>query len=284
MKKLATGWERAFQSRLPKAFATFTADSGKILHRFHAAVEARARENGVGIASLSTLKTQIHTYELLFSELTQELTTNMTELQREANRDFSPTIAQIMHTVYEACAEEHGKGSFARMKAHMSAHVERARHSMFNAATLTVKGHLDAMCRALRELMEQRADDIFLRMKADYMRVLGGVQVGSAAVLPRAERVLRGDVMRLLNGVDARFETIAKGELGAGVTAADAPAVNDESDVESASAFDTPTAVTADAAIQNSIAQENDDSSVLGAEKQRSVPMPCSNEVSDGEW
>ena len=85
VKKLATSWERAFQNRLPKAFATFISDSGKILHKFHEAVETRARENGVGLASLSTLKTQIYTYEMLFGELNQVLVSNMTDQQREAN-------------------------------------------------------------------------------------------------------------------------------------------------------------------------------------------------------
>lgn len=162
---------------MPKAFATFIADSGKVLHKFHEAIRERARQNGVGLASLSTLKTQIQTYEMLFGELNQILIESMTEQQREANRDFTPNIAKIMHTVYEICTDLQRAGSFKRMKEAMSAHVKRNRHHMFNEATMTVKRHLDAMCRKLEETMEIRADEIFMKMRDDYMRVLRGVQV-----------------------------------------------------------------------------------------------------------
>ncbi|KAF9700954.1 hypothetical protein EKO04_000363 [Ascochyta lentis] len=290
VKKLATGWERAFQNRLPKAFATFIADSGKILHKFHEAVEERARENGVGLASLSTLRTQIYTYEMLFGELNQTLTELMTNLQREANRDFTPTIASIMHTVYDVCAEEHGSGSFKRMKAHMAAHVERNRHSMFNKATLTVKSHLDSMCKKLQDLMEERADEIYMKMKADYLRVLGGVQVNTKAVMSREERAMRSEIKTLLNAVDARFEPIASGVIAASVGdagddakgAAEEPAASDEESVAFESANEDATA----GSNNNFIMQE--DASIIepasSFDKKPSLPTPLSNEVSDEEF
>ena len=302
VKKLVTSWERAFQNRLPKAFATFISDSGKILHKFHEAVETRARENGVGLASLSTLKTQIYTYEMLFGELNQVLVSNMTDQQREANRDFTPTIANIMHTVYEICAAEYGRGSFMRMKAHMAAYVEQNRHSRFNEATLTVKRHLDAMCRKLQETMEERADEIYIKMKADYMRVLGGVQVNTEAVMPREERAMRADIMTLLKGVDAHFEPIANGVLpNPGDNNAEAedgeeePAVaaNDEEESDAyESAHEDATAVpNDDAAMQDSIMHDNDDTGITGpspganngAEKQSELPNLFSNEITDEE-
>jgi hypothetical protein len=212
--KLATGWERAFQNRLPRAFDAFIRDSGKLLHSFHEAVEERARNNGVGLASLSALKMQINTHEQLFADLNQELITTMTELQREANRDFTPTIGSIMHTIYDACANESGGGQYKRMKAQMSTYVDHYRHSMFNDATLTVKRHLDSMCRTLEDVMGGKADEIYIRMKADYMRVLGGVQQNQQAfVLPKEERALRSEVMKILRSIDMQFEPITRGEF-----------------------------------------------------------------------
>ncbi|KAJ4343637.1 hypothetical protein N0V95_006611 [Ascochyta clinopodiicola] len=242
---------------------------------------------------LSTLKTQIYTYEMLFGELNQVLTSSMTELQREANRDFTPTIASIMHTVYDICTEEHGKGSFMRMKAHMAAHVERNRHSMFNEATLTVKRHLDDMCKELRELMEERADEIYIKMKADYLRVLGGVQINTAAIMSREERAMRSEIKALLNAIDARFEPIARGELTAlaGDDAKDAaegafeePAA---SDVESAAFESANEDTTAGAHDGSTMQDEVEDASTTepkpSADKQSSLPTPLSNEVTDEE-
>jgi len=281
---------------LPKAFANFVADSGKILHKFHEAVEERARQNGVGLASLSTLKTQIYTYEMLFGELNQILIESMTEQQREANRDFTPTIANIMHTVYESCTDLHGAGSFKHMKEAMSSYVERNRHNMFNEATMTVKRHLDAMCRKLEETMEVRADEIFMKMKADYMRVLGGVQVNQEAVMSREERAMRNDIMEKLRVVDAQFEPISKGETLPKIDAVDPknPAVAEDDDESSAfeSAHESADEDTAaggneDSVMQDSILQDNDDTGITepspGAAKQSKLPTPLSNEVTDEE-
>jgi len=211
IKKLATGWERAFHNRLPKVFDAFVRDSGKLLHNFHQAVEERARSNGVGLASLSALKTQIYTYEQMFNDLSQTLGAAMNELQREANRDFTPTIADIMRTVYDMFTTECGKGSFKRMKDHMKQQVDQNRHTMFYEATKTVKHHLDDMCKKLEDVMEECADEIYVKLKAGYMRVLGGVQINQAEIMPREERALRAEIMEILRGVDAQFESIAHG-------------------------------------------------------------------------
>lgn len=291
MKKLATGWERAFQSRLPKAFTTFIADSGKILHKFHESVEERAWQNGVGLASLSTLKTQIYTYEMLFGELNQVLVENMTELQREANRDFTPTIANIMHTVYEICADERGPGSFKRMKTAMSEHVERNRHHMFTEATVTVKRHLDAMCRSLEELMEHRADEILIKMKADYMRVLGGVQLNQEAVMSREERSMRGEIMNKLRAVDAQFEPITRGEVvpddvadvNADAEAEQPTASNDDDSMAFESANEDAIGAAADAEPQKSVVKDDDGGPSSTANKTSGLPSPLSNEVSGDE-
>jgi hypothetical protein len=211
-KKLATSWERVFQNRLPKIFSNFTNDSGKLLQKFHEAVEKHAHHNGVSLANLSTLKTQIQNYEMWFGELSPDLVEKMTELQREANRDFAPTIEDIMGTAYDICSQESGKGSFMRMKAAIREYVERSRHTMFDQATLTVKHHLEAMCRSLQELMERRADEIFVKIQADYMRVLGGVKLIEAAGTLK-ETAMRNEVMDILRGVDAQFKPIANGEF-----------------------------------------------------------------------
>ncbi|KAH7412113.1 hypothetical protein DE146DRAFT_709700 [Phaeosphaeria sp. MPI-PUGE-AT-0046c] len=245
VKKLATGWERAFQARLPQAIDTFTSASSRLLHVFHQAIEARARSNGVGPANLATMKGQIHIYEKIFQDFSVELKVKMTVLQRDANRDFTPTIANLMHTVYETCADERGTGSFTRMKEHMLRYVDAYRHSMFNDATLTVQRNLDSMCKTLEELMEEKADEIFIGMKRDYQRVLGGglhMHLDEAAVLPKAERDLRSEVMEALKTIDTRFEPIARGEIDS-VALDNVPVVEEEhpvfaSDDENENAFE----------------------------------------------
>lgn len=51
---------------------------------------------------------------------------------------------------------------------------------------MTVKRYLDDMCKQLEDVMEERADEIFVKMKADYNRVLGGGQLptGQPTIYP----------------------------------------------------------------------------------------------------
>ncbi|KAI4946501.1 hypothetical protein J4E91_007189 [Alternaria rosae] len=213
-KQLATSWERAFQTRLPKAFDAYISNSSTLLHMFHEAIEERARTSSVGLANLSILKTQVCNYEQLFKDLGVTLITQMNELQREANRDFSPCIAGIMHTVYDVCTEERGAGSYKRMKEHMENHVERERHRMFHEAIATVNKHLNDMCKALQESMEAKADEIFVQMNRDYTQVLGGAAGNQPLNLQsKDERELRSEVREVLEDIDAQFEPIARGDI-----------------------------------------------------------------------
>jgi hypothetical protein len=117
--------------------------------------------------------------------------------------------------VYDVCANEHGPGSYKRMKEHMTNFVTQYRQHMFHDATLTVKRHLDGLCKALEEVMEEKSDEIFAKMQLDYKRVLGGgqVQVNQEVLLPKAERALRSEVMEIMRSIDAQFEPIVRGEI-----------------------------------------------------------------------
>ncbi|KAI5361086.1 hypothetical protein J4E82_011739, partial [Alternaria postmessia] len=108
LKHLANGWERAFQSRLPNAFCAYAANFGRLLHTFHGSVERQAEETGVGLAELSILKQQVYTYEQLLHNVATVVIKQMTQLQRETNRNITPTIANGMRNVYELCASECG--------------------------------------------------------------------------------------------------------------------------------------------------------------------------------
>lgn len=212
LRKLATGWERAFQNRLPKAFEVYTKNSGTVLLKFHQMIEERAHSNGVGLASLALLRSSIDTYERMFQEFGAELLAAMIELQKDANREFIPPIAAAMATAYHLCADERGGGSYMRMKGHMTGHVEQERHAMFARATQTVEGHLNQMCRSLEEKMANKADEIFASMRADYMNVLGGVQISHGA-MTREERTMRSEVRGHLKDLNTEFERLANGDL-----------------------------------------------------------------------
>jgi hypothetical protein len=237
-KKFATSWERTFQNCLPNAFEVYTMNSSAMLKTFHEKVEERARGNGVSLASIGALKPQIYNYEQLFADLKEVLVQSMTELQRDANRGFTPTVKAAMLAVQDACDQEvgmlsplfsppkmsipfvqafdskpsSGKGQFLRMKSLMANFVDQARHTMFSNATQTVRDHLGKMCKELQQLMENKADDIFTGMRRDYLRVLGGVQINQTNEMSKEERMMRAEVKPLLMSVDEEFRKILEGD------------------------------------------------------------------------
>jgi hypothetical protein len=156
-RNLATGWERAFQRRLPAILESFAKEATIKLQQFHQAAKARAEQRHTNVAGLITLSSQILAHMRTVQALPATLRARITDLQREANRQFTPVICEAMATAYEICTNERGQGSFARMKAAMVNHVDVARYSMFQDATEVVKGQLVAMCRAVKEVLSLTA-------------------------------------------------------------------------------------------------------------------------------
>lgn len=169
---------------------------------------------GISHASLSLLKNSMQNYKSFFRTLSGDLMAAMQEAQKDANRDFVPTLANIMEAAYDFCTNESGQGSFKRMKDYMNNFVDEKRHRMFKAATETVENHLTLMCRDLEAKMAQRSAEIVGAMRADYMRALGGVQPNQS-MLSKEEQELRKEIKSLLLNVDSQFERIANGETEA---------------------------------------------------------------------
>ncbi|KAJ8060176.1 hypothetical protein OCU04_010521 [Sclerotinia nivalis] len=112
MKHLASHWEKNFSRRLPSVLRSFTTKTNLILKNFHQAVESRSRKNGTGIAGLEMLSQQLRTYDATFSILNIEMVEAINNLQRDANREFVPVIAQNLASSYQHCAGESGKFYF----------------------------------------------------------------------------------------------------------------------------------------------------------------------------
>lgn len=204
-KQLANRWERTFQQRLPQVFEEYSENATKVLRAFHERVEKRAHGNGASLAMLGTMSGSSRTYEEMFRDLNVQLRNRMTEAQRDANRDFVPTITNTMMRVYNICANERGAGSFGRMKSLVTNFVQEMSTDMFPAATDTVEQALIQMCRGLEQEMARKADTIFRLMQADYMRVLGVMDTGHDT-LTSPDRSLRSEIMAQLEQVRRTIE------------------------------------------------------------------------------
>ncbi|KAI3323344.1 hypothetical protein HD806DRAFT_496329 [Xylariaceae sp. AK1471] len=207
-RNLATGWERAFQRRLPAILEGFAKEAMIKLQHFHQAAKARAEQRHTNVAGLVTLSNQILAHMRTVQALPATIRAKITDLQREANRQFTPVICEAMTTAYEICTNERGQGSYARMKAAMANHVDNVRYSMFQDATKVVKGQLEAMCRAVKQDIADSIQGIFDTIFIDYMRTLVGTEVDRSAKLPREELDMRRSVYKVLLLGDKMFAPV----------------------------------------------------------------------------
>jgi hypothetical protein len=108
LKHLGAGWEKAFQRRLPATLNDFTTNAARLLLEFHEAMQTGAEQQGTSLAGMSMLANQLNGYSQSFKQVADQMVLVITELQRDANREFTPVIAARMEPAYEACTIEHG--------------------------------------------------------------------------------------------------------------------------------------------------------------------------------
>ena len=95
------------------------------------------------------------------------------------------------------------------MKSALNGHVDEQRHVMFQGSADEVRSLLQQMVRTLQQTLDERADEIFLAMRRDYRSVLGGGDLPQGELLPKAQRLMRKEVMGKINRVERIFKRVA---------------------------------------------------------------------------
>lgn len=221
MKVIASGWEKTFSRRLPMVMAGFVREASKLLQAFHRDVESRARKVGLGIAGLHGLKQQLEVYESILKDLSNAAKEMINNNQKETNRAFVPVIQEAMGPAYDACVAECGPGSYRRMKSTMNGHVSNERHTMFQRSVDEVRRSLTRMAKDVENTMNDKADEVFILIRRDYRSVLGGGDVPHGQLLPKAQRLLRKEILGIIGKVENLFSKIASGDFQEGDDDAD---------------------------------------------------------------
>ena len=185
-----------------------------LIQSFQQIVDVRAQLIGVGIASLHMLQQQLQVYEDCFKDLAITSREKISARQREINREFVPIIEAAMENAYSTCVAERGSGSFMRMKAVMTGHIDLARNSMFKASTNQVRKQLDKMLRGIEEELNNRTDEVFAAMRRDYRSILGGEDVPQGEMMPKWAKEMRREITKLIDGMEEYFTRIKESDAG----------------------------------------------------------------------
>ena len=88
------------------------------------------------------------------------------------------------------------------MKAAMNSHIAEERHTMFQSSADNVRKRLNTMVKGVETSMHDKADEVFIMVRRDYNSVLGGGEIPQTGeLLPKMQRLLRKEVMRIIDGV-----------------------------------------------------------------------------------
>ncbi|KAL9583165.1 MAG: hypothetical protein Q9212_002870 [Teloschistes hypoglaucus] len=211
MKILSPGWEKMFSRRTPAVMANFVKMASGVIKKFHQDTDSRARKIGLGLAGLYGLKQQLPVHENILKDVSRDVGEFVNNSQKDINREFVPIIQEAMLVAYQQCAAESGGGQFLRMKAIMTGHVDQHRHSMFRQSVDGVRQQLKKLTKDVEATMNDKTDEVFVAMQRDYRSVLGaGAPEGQ--LLPKSERLLRKELLHIVEGVEAILRKVAAGE------------------------------------------------------------------------
>jgi len=194
VKHLASHWEKAFTRKLPYVLQSFTRKSQSLLTSFHKDIEDRSLKQGAGAAGLMMLGEQLRTYEAIFVNLATQMVELISNLQREANREFVPVVTERLSQTYETCAAESGSGMYVRMKGQLEEGVA-SNLDMFAESCTEVKQRLTKMCKEVNEAMSVKAEEVFTNMSRDYTQVISG-RDAQGQMMPKQERLMRAEVAK----------------------------------------------------------------------------------------
>ena len=92
----------------------------------------------------------------------------------------------------------------------MNSHVLQERQKMFQESADNVRRMLDSMVKEVGAIIDEKADEVFVQIKRDYRAVLGGGDVQQdGEILPKTQRLVRKEVMRIIDGVEKVFMRVA---------------------------------------------------------------------------
>jgi len=111
-----------------------------------------------------------------------------------------------MHPAYQWCAAETGGAQYMRIKAYMLVHVEAVRLIMFRESTDSVRDLLKELLRGTKNMLEDRVDEVFTAVRRDYLTALGGGAAKFGDVMPKPQRLIRKEILDVIDGREAFFE------------------------------------------------------------------------------
>ncbi|KAI0025028.1 hypothetical protein F4780DRAFT_490832 [Xylariomycetidae sp. FL0641] len=195
---VADAWELVFERKIPRALDTFATTSQNLLQEFRGS----SKKNLVPKATYTTkamlqsqLKARAEGITYMISSFKQEATA----MQRDASRGFVEAIQQGMIPIYDECANDHGRGVYARIEKAMLDELRTNGFHIMSGAPRPVTQKLTNMCDKLQTDIEGKVAALLDGLTSDYRNVILGRDVTAES------KPIREEIAELLETLDGRF-------------------------------------------------------------------------------
>ncbi|KAK5631980.1 hypothetical protein RRF57_007694 [Xylaria bambusicola] len=198
LRHLSNQWDITFTKKIPDALAAHIMTCQQYQDDFHDLIGSRIQKKAAfdGIANM--LRDQDKKRVVGLANKINSFTSDITKIQREANREFTPAIQQKLKSKYKELFKDKGPGVFVRIRAGMEEIV--GKRGVFSSSSKSPQAKLSEIPENIREELQIYVDIMSAEMKADYGNVILGVDTS------RESKVIRQKVHELLKDIDSRFE------------------------------------------------------------------------------
>lgn len=93
----------------------------------------------------------------------------------------------------------------------MNTHVDHERRVMFGESAEAAQIRLEALVKQVEAMMSERVMEVFVAMRRDYRSVLGGAEETQGELLPKAQRLMRKEIMRIIDDIERVFTDVLNG-------------------------------------------------------------------------
>lgn len=214
---LGNAWELVFNVYITRQLANLSSKTQRLVKDFHDKYKNDLKSRGCK-SDIKMLDDQMKVRHCAIQNLAADFSVIIKDLQKGANREFSPVISAKLKDVYESCAAETGKfgqsprlyrisnekptgpGMFNRMKKKMHQHIDGKSKTVFTDSCSTVKSHLLEICDQIEHDIHENMDDMVESISLDYQSVLSARKIPVSS--DDTESGIQAEVQKVLSRVN----------------------------------------------------------------------------------
>ncbi|KAI1281346.1 hypothetical protein F5Y07DRAFT_395830 [Xylaria sp. FL0933] len=199
LKQLGSHWETAFTKKIPNALNAHAKTCQKHQEYIQGLIQSRLRERVTFNGIIGMLQDQDKKRVIGLANKINSLNSDVTTLQREANREFAPAIQRMLNPKYREQSMDSGPGVFARIKLGIESEITKRAKAIFKASTESPQAKLSNLPGNIQEELQAYITIMRDEMISDYSNVILGADSSGQS------KVIRQKIYELLKEVDGRF-------------------------------------------------------------------------------